>query len=240
VATLVLVRHGQAGTYEAVYDQLSPLGERQMAALGRYWGERGRPISRAFVGPLVRQRRSFAAFEAGLAERGGAVPARVDEAGLVEYDALTMMQLALPRIQASDPVVVAENEAAAAAPSERQRRRHMERLFQHVSRRWVKGELDVPEVAPFADFRRGVEGALERMVGDATNGDTTLVFTSGGVVAAALGHVLGLSDEKVLELSWIVRNAAFTEILYSSERMSLFGFNAIPHLDADPSLVTLR
>jgi len=240
LATLVFVRHGQAGTYEAEYDQLSALGARQMAALGRYWGERGRPVDRAVVGPLVRQRRSYEAFVAGLGEAGGGdVPRRDDDAGLAEYDALTMMDVALPRIHAHDPVVQAES-AAIEAGDEPTRRRHMERLFQHVSRRWVRGELDVPEVTPFDAFRGQVDGAIDRMVEGSTNGDTTLVFTSGGVVAAAVGRVLGLTHEKVLELSWIVRNAAFTELIYGPSRMSLFAFNAIPHLDAAPELVTLR
>ncbi|TNF26763.1 MAG: hypothetical protein EP329_20655 [Deltaproteobacteria bacterium] len=239
MATLVFVRHGQAGTYEAEYDQLSALGARQMAALGRYWGQRARPVDRAFVGPLVRQRRSYEAFIEGLGEAGGSVEHRVDDEGLAEYDALTMMDVALPRIHAHDPVVQAES-AAIQVGDEPTRRRHMERLFQHVSRRWVRGELDVPEVTPFDGFRDQVDGAIDRMVEGRTNGETTLVFTSGGVVAAAVGRVLGLTNEKVLELSWIVRNAAFTELIYGPSRMSLFAFNAIPHLDDAPELVTLR
>lgn len=239
MATLVFVRHGQAGTYEAEYDRLSGLGERQMAALGRYWGARGRPVDRAFVGPLVRQRRSYAAFVDGIDELGGCVTARHDDDGLVEYDALAMMDLALPRIRPHDPVVRAETEGMMSGDESR-RREHMERLFQHVSRRWVRGELHVPEVVSFSEFRRTVDAAIDRMVATSTNGDTSLVFTSGGVVAAAVGRVLGLSDEKVLELSWVVRNASFTELIYSRRRMSLFGFNAVPHLDSDPGLVTLR
>ncbi|PKN56775.1 MAG: hypothetical protein CVU56_14420 [Deltaproteobacteria bacterium HGW-Deltaproteobacteria-14] len=239
MATLVLIRHGQAGTYEAEYDQLSALGARQMETLGRYWAARGRPVDRAVVGPLVRQRRSFASFEAGLVAGGGRVARTDDDPGLAEYQALAMMESVLPRLSAEDPFVVAEVAAMARSGGDAVKR-HKERLFQHVARRWVRGELDVPDVTPFPAFRRDVDGALDRILGAASDGETTLAFTSGGVVAAAMGRALGLDDEKVLELSWIVRNAAFTELLYSPSRMTLFGFNAIPHLDAEPGLVTLR
>lgn len=38
---LVLVRHGQARTFEQDSDQLSPLGEEQARTLGQYWQRHG-------------------------------------------------------------------------------------------------------------------------------------------------------------------------------------------------------
>lgn len=62
-------------------------------------------------------------------------------------------------------------------------------------------------------------------------------FSSGGPVAAAMGFALNLDDEKTLELSWGVRNAAYTEFLFSPGRFSLMTFNAAPHL-TDSQLLT--
>ena len=62
-------------------------------------------------------------------------------------------------------------------------------------------------------------------------------FSSGGPVAAAMGAALNLDDEKTLELSWVVRNAAYAEFLFSSGRFSLMTFNAVPHL-TDPHSLT--
>ncbi len=47
-----------------------------------------------------------------------------------------------------------------------------------------------------------------------------------------VGLALGLADEKVVELSWTVRNAAYSEFLFSGERFSLSAFNIAPPLDA--------
>ena len=50
---------------------------------------------------------------------------------------------------------------------------------------------------------------------------------------------LGLSHRTTLQLAWMVRNAAFSEFLFSGERFTLSRFNAFPHLD-DPGHLTYR
>ena len=52
-----------------------------------------------------------------------------------------------------------------------------------------------------------------------------------------MGFALKLDDEKTLELSWVVRNAAYTDFLFSRGRFSLVTFNAVPHLSS-PDLQT--
>jgi len=242
VATLVLFRHGQAGFLEAEYDILSDLGARQTAALGAYWGARGRAIDRAFVGPLVRQRRSLESFRAAFVAAGGAAFDAASDTGLEEYHALEMMRLAVPALEATDPVVQ-QAVAGIARNREGEVGQHKERLFQHVSRRWVRREFEVPGVTPFHTFRSTVEDALARATADVPHGATVALFTSGGVVAAAVGDALGLDDERTLELSWVVKNAAFTELAFdprAPRRRQLLSFNAVPHLDHDAELLTLR
>ena len=243
MGTLVLVRHGQAGFLEAEYDILSERGARQIRALGRYWASRGRRVDRASVGPLVRQRRSWESFVEGFVEAGGQPFSATPERGLEEYQALEMMRLAVPMLAGVDPVVTETTEGIAAGGTDAELGHHKERLFQHLSRRWVRREFELPGVTPFATFRRDVEAALSRAVAGLARGETAVVFTSGGVVAAAVGHALRLDDEQTLELSWIVKNAAFTELSVhpdDHERRRLSTFNAVPHLDHDPGLLTLR
>ena len=56
MATLYLVRHGQASFAAENYDRLSELGRRQSVWLGEYFAERGIEFSRAVCGTLERQR----------------------------------------------------------------------------------------------------------------------------------------------------------------------------------------
>src|SRR5262245_66588007 len=55
---LVLIRHGQARSFEKDGDQLSPLGEEQARALARYWIRQGVIFDEVYSGALVRQRRT--------------------------------------------------------------------------------------------------------------------------------------------------------------------------------------
>lgn len=80
------------------------------------------------------------------------------------------------------------------------------------------------------DFRGRVEGGLARIREATGPGETVAAFTSGGPVGAAVGAALDLSDEAVLELSFVVQNAACTEFLFSGERFSLNAFNTLPRL----------
>ena len=55
---LVLVRHGQARSFEKDGDRLSPLGEEQAETLARYWVRQGVNFDEVYSGALVRQRRT--------------------------------------------------------------------------------------------------------------------------------------------------------------------------------------
>jgi hypothetical protein len=50
-------------------------------------------------------------------------------------------------------------------------------------------------------------------------------------------RALHLSAEDALQLSWMSRNASFTDFRAAGERFTLSAFNAYPHLDED-SLLT--
>ncbi|MCB9733752.1 MAG: histidine phosphatase family protein [Deltaproteobacteria bacterium] len=236
MGTLYLVRHGQASIHADDYDQLSALGERQAELLGRYWGTRDVRMTRAFVGPLKRQRGSFAALVAGYGAAGVAPFEAADDGGLAEFDALELLDAVLPTIADEDPVAAAMLREV--PPGSTPARGH-ERLFRHVTTRWVKGELAPPGVRPFAGFRAQVREALARAVAGTGRDDTTVAVTSGGVIGAMVAEVVGADDLRALELAWIVRNASFTELAVGREGARLVAFNAVPHLDGD-GLVTYR
>src|SRR2546429_2065308 len=58
MATMLLVRHGQASWFEENYDRLSSVGEAQSRLLGELWAGRGLEVTRVFTGPRLRQVRS--------------------------------------------------------------------------------------------------------------------------------------------------------------------------------------
>ena len=232
MSTLQIIRHAQASFFGDDYDVLSSLGKEQARVLGRHWAEAERRVDRVFCGPRRRHLETAGAMGEAFAERGRSWPELEIVDDLDEHQGLELVKHELPRWIERDPDL-----ADLAGHPPRDRRRFF-RVFRDITRSWVRAEVETPEpLEAWRGFRDRVERGLERIFTASRRGETVLVFTSGGPVAVATGSVLELHDEKVLELSWRVRNTASAELLISDEGTTLNAFNTIDHL-RDPRLVT--
>ena len=83
-------------------------------------------------------------------------------------------------------------------------------------------------------MRRG----LTKIRTDNGPGRRIAAFTSTGPVAVVAGEALSLADEPTLKLSWVVRNATYSEFLFTGDLFSLSTFNAASHF-YEPKLWTL-
>jgi broad specificity phosphatase PhoE len=235
MSILTLVRHGQASFLSDDYDRLSPLGQEQARRLGAYWNAAGTSFDAVYYGPRQRQ---IATGEIVRQCSGEEWPAATVVDALDEYQAEELVRYCLPQIAALDPrLAELASSFEQAAPEERPRA--FERLFQGITRRWVSGEIDPAGVESWPGFRGRVHRALANILSTANGGRRIVVFTSAGPIATAVQMALGLTDPKTLELSWMMRNASFTEFLFSGDRFSLSCFNTHPHLDG-PDLITYR
>ncbi|RMG53152.1 MAG: histidine phosphatase family protein [Acidobacteria bacterium] len=237
MSRLYVVRHGQAAAFSGDYDRLSPLGEKQSRCLGEYWAKWGLVFARVYVGPRRRHRQTHDIIASTYRRHGLAWPEPIVLPELDEFQSDQLIERALPELQRRDPSI---GEAVATFPEGGERaKRAFGRIFVKITRMWVRGELNVPDVESWSAFRARVRAGVRQMIEGVERGRAIVAFTSGGPVAAAVGYALDLSDEKTLELSWIVRNAGYAEFLFSEGRFSLYAFNATPHLDA-PDLLTYR
>jgi broad specificity phosphatase PhoE len=264
MSRLILVRHAQASFFPdpsrafVDYDRLSPLGRRQAQALGEELATAGLILDRVYMGPAARQRETAEKVAAVYARHGLAWPEVELHDGLAEHEGAAVVRNALAR--AADHEEDRERLAAALAaavdgplgPSELQRaRREASRVasggdatrayftaFQRITRRWARGELpDGLAEESWASFRARVGACVREIVAAAGRGSTVAAFTSGGPIGSTVASVLGLGDEKALELAWAVQNATLTELLFDGERVSLRSFNAQPRIGS-PELVT--
>lgn len=218
---LTLVRHGQASFFGANYDELSPAGHAQARALGEHWVRHGVAFDAVYVGPRRRHRQTLDSVAAVYAAHGRALPAAREVGELDEHDGLTVIRHALgaggPRAPAQDP---------GEAGRELLLREFM-RHYHQIMRDWARGTLVVPDVEPWPDFRARTLRALDLMC--AAPGDA-VAFTSGGFVSSAAGWLLGLDEDRVIELSAVLKNTALTEVRHSGRRRGLTSFNTLPHL----------
>ncbi|MDX2034827.1 MAG: histidine phosphatase family protein [Blastocatellia bacterium] len=230
---LVLVRHGQARTFEKESDQLTPLGEEQAETLGRFWLRQGAAFDEVYSGTLVRQRRTAELAGSAYAAGGGTWPALQTTPALNEYDSVGILERLLPALAEEDAsfrALVAAFEARREAPD---RNRHFQKMFEALTDAWVRGRLQVDGVEPWTTFRDRVRGFLQEIFMRESGGRRIAVFTSGGVIGLTVQTVLDAPERQALEINWRVRNASLTEFVFGRGRVSFDAFNAIPHLDEE-------
>ena len=215
MGTLYLVRHGQASFGADDYDQLSDLGQRQAERLGRHWAERGLRFDAVLMGTLKRHVQTWE----GIRQGAGFAVEPLSWPGLNEYD--------------GDAVVKAIHPDAVDRPTRDEGyKRHFHMLRDGLSQ-WMAGTVSPKGMPTYPTFVRGVTSALDH-VRTEYPGKKVLIVSSGGPISTAVGHVLGLSPERTIDLNMRIRNSSVTEFEFGPKRHALLTFNTLPHLDQPP------
>ena len=194
------------------------------ASIGAIWAFSG---SGFFVGPKQRHRQTLAGVAEIYAEKGIAFPEAQPLPEFDEHHGPTVVKKLLSRgDDASGRLLPAHIKAGGEAAM-----KDYFRQFQDITRRWARRELTMDGIETWQGFRARISKGIDKIAqgGSAQN---TLVFSSGGPVAASVGYALNLDDVTILELSWKVRNAALAEFVLRGSRFSQVSFNALPHLTA--------
>jgi broad specificity phosphatase PhoE len=231
---ILLVRHAQAHFGTDDYDRLTDLGREQARALGEWLAVRGRRLDDAVTGGLKRHRQTAdACLEAMPA------PLRPDgewraDTGFDEYDADEVVLRHSPEL--TDAAGLRAHIRASDNP-----RKAFHGLFTGAMTRWMAGENDGDYRESWSTFRARCVAALERITAEAGASRTTVVFTSGGPIAALCQHLLGLSERRTLEVNSVLVNCATTGLLYNPGAVSLSFLNNYSHLESgDSGMVTYR
>jgi len=222
VATLLLIRHGQASYGEADYDRLSARGIEQARALGKYLADA--KLDALYSGPLRRQVQTVE-----MAREGHALPASTVIAELAEYPAFEMLQHLVPRLIAED----AKFTALTSAPTPKL----LDDAFHTVLGRWSRDEWAVPGLERVNEFVARIQRGLDRVLRGARSGGRVAVVTSAGPIGVAVGLVFGIAEERMVRTSITIRNASITELRFRSQgfswhpdQISLVTFNLTSHL----------
>ena len=239
MALLTLVRHGQASFLEANYDKLSELGELQSRILGEHWVRTKACFDQVYYGPAERQIRTGEIVAGVFRAAGAPWPDPIALPEVDEYPGIEVMRSFLPGLMETHEDIRDLEAQCREAGDRIAAARVYDRLYQRITRMWVAGELDSPEVESWAHFSERIDRGIAQIRDNVGANRRVVVFTSGGVIASTVRIALTLSPQRTLELSWTSRNASYTEFLTSGERFSLSSFNNHPHLE-DEELLTYR
>ncbi len=241
MATLYLVRHGQASFGADDYDQLSDLGRRQSLCLGQYLRERHGDALRfdtVLTGTLRRQVGTWqgiaegGGFEVGPSRAGPPEAASAPSGGSADMPVRSVGgHILWPGLNEYDShaVIHAIHPDPLPRPDTPELYRQHFRLLRQGLAAWMDGRVQPAGMLSYADFRAGVVGALDH-VRQHCQGDV-LIVSSGGPIATAVAHILQAPAATSIELNLRIRNTAVTEFQFNPKRHQLLTYNTLPHLD---------
>ena len=238
MSRLVLIRHAQAtfsqDPLEAFedYDQLSPLGLQQAEALGAELVASGTVFDKVFVGPAVRHRQTMDAVASSYMRSEVPWPAPVLSEELAEHQGARVVERAIAAPDYGEDLIQLAKSKVEQSNGEIDQTRMYFEVYRRVTRQWARCELpaSIEVEETWQAFRCRVESALHGILEETGKGEAVGIVTSGGPVGCTVAWILGLDDQKALELAWVVQNATLTEVLFSGGRMSLKSFNVQPRM----------
>jgi broad specificity phosphatase PhoE len=227
VPSLLLVRHAQGSFGGADYDVLSDRGLEQAQALTGDLRRRDVRIDRVISGSLVRQ-------------RGTAEPVAdwlgtelVVDARWNEYETDTI----LTHHSTTDVRDQTGPDGTAPVVSSRE----FQALLEEALLGWIRAGDDGGSSEPYPRFAARVEGALRDAAEGLGSGETALVCTSGGPLAAVCVRLLDLPAEAFVRFNRVTVNTGITKVAVGRGGVTLVSFNEHAHLEqASGSLVTYR
>ncbi len=221
MATLLLIRHGQASYGQADYDKLSPLGFEQARHTGELLATQR--IDALYTGPLRRQLETAS----GVRDTAPAIPPATVLPGLAEYAGFEMVKAFLPKLVEERPELAMEPHAIG------------EHGFQTILSRWARDEWRAEGLEHVHAFAARVTEALTAIVRGCARGGRVAAVTSAGPIGVALGLVFGATPHHMIRASTVIKNASITELVlrttdfaWDPEKVALVAFNSIAHLPA--------
>lgn len=215
MASIYLIRHGQASFGTDDYDRLSELGQRQSRLTGEYLASTGVHFDAAYCGTLKRQRHTG---ELALAAQPAAVELSVDPR-LDEVRNDEHLEHLLPKVLRTRPDL--QELVDAGLDSSKRFQKIIEAVFTH----WVSPDCDEPSIQSWSEYSSAARAALDDIVASQGAGRTTAIFTSGGTIAVLVAAVLGLPGSATYQFYEPVFNCSVTQLFYNADRISLSYFN---------------
>jgi broad specificity phosphatase PhoE len=223
VASTLFVRHAQASFGAEVYDRLSTLGRQQARLTGQYvdsvWG----PIARIFCGTLERQRATAEEIASCVHFPSAArslvqIEPRLDE---LDVDG----QISRYARHLND----ASGELAGWLAEMHRSSGSYQKVIHRVFTHWQSLSNDDGGES-WTVFVERIMSACRDILGQACSGETTVVVSSGAVIATVAQQILGLPPSGTYTLFEVMKNCSITHVLHTGNRWSLSSFNETAHL----------
>jgi broad specificity phosphatase PhoE len=215
MATIYLIRHGQASFGAADYDKLSELGCQQAQVVGEYLRDGKITFDAVYSGDLLRQRETA---RLAIASQPEEVTHHIDlRFNEIQND--EQLKYLLPEVVKSNPAIEALVERGLSSSKDYQK------VIDAVFNYWVSPRCNDSRIQSWADYSGGTRQAMLELMQAQGGGKTVGIFTSGGTIATIVAQVLGLGGEETYRFYEPMFNCSVSQLFYSGTRVSLSYFN---------------
>ena len=226
MATIYLVRHGQASFGQQDYDKLSPIGEQQALITGEWLQSIGKNLSLFGCGTLFRQRQTLAGICEGMKHTDTATTQKPDLvlSGLNELDVDDIMLSTYPdfacRRQLDRHVAQKPNPSQA-----------FFEMYRSAIAQWASEEDVHKYKESWQAFKERTLNAVLTTASELQDNQSALLVSSGGVISSIVLQLLGAPDANAFQINRHIRNASITTIEARKGKLGLHGFNSYAHLE---------
>lgn len=223
MATIYLIRHGQASFGQENYDELSDLGRQQATRLGQVLAQRIPAFDAVFLGTMTRHKQTAINCLKGFEQTIDGLDSVFDE-GWNEYDHQDILRQYRPEFINSKSMM--EYIAKQANPKQ-----VFETDFNAAINRWMEGQHDQEYVESWQSFSSRVHQAFRDTAVSDLNKKNIAVFTSGGPISLISQHLLGVPAEQIMRMNWTLLNCGITKIVTTGSRSFIASLNEHTHFE---------
>lgn len=234
MASIYLIRHGQAGFGQKNYDVLTELGIKQAQHLGKHFAQLNLQPDVIVAGNMVRHQLT----------KEHAISQLPNLSDTVEfYSSAHWNEFNHEEVLSVFDKTFAEPEALMAKLSTHPNpKKYFIEQFSQAVQRWMSGDYNHEYSETWQAFNERVNLGLTQLVEQLEPKQKAVVFTSGGVISTIMMKQMQIPHTQLLKLNMNIANASVTELKVNQFGTLVHKFNdySAMTLAGETSLVTFK
>jgi broad specificity phosphatase PhoE len=222
MATIYLIRHGQAQFGKEEYDALSPTGIEQAKVLGKSLLERKIIPTKIISGAMKRHQQTM---DFCLEQMQIEITDKITNDDWNEFDHRDIIAKYEPRYK--DIEELKKDIFLDKSPKEK-----ITEILVGAVTRWTSGQHNDYNES-WTSFCERVKNGLQKIENETQKEDVVFVFSSGGSISVIMQKILDLSVQKMFEMQLNIANCSITKLKTSSRGTQLLSFSDYAHFDGE-------
>jgi broad specificity phosphatase PhoE len=222
MATIFLIRHGQAQFGMEEYDALSPTGIEQAKLLGASFLQRTIIPTKIISGAMKRHQQTM---DYCLEKMQIENPEKITNNDWNEFDHRDIIAKYEPRY--ADLNELKKDIFLDKSPKEK-----ITEVLVGAVTRWTSGQFNDYNES-WITFCERVKNGLQKIEKESQKEDIVFVFSSGGSISVIMQQILDLSVQKTFEMQLNIANCSITKLRTSSRGTQLLSFSDYAHFDGE-------